>query len=323
MGCSTFCPKYETPKRIVEIRVLDNTCERRIALDMLDLFGCGKNFSYVVVFGQIVVSVSLLTLTDIFDPALVKSFITYNIVLYKFKYNEHDIMYDIFFGYYTLKILDFYSCNMYMSFLNNILNGDLLDFVKFMLDADTNNDLEHIKRKKHHKKHKRRHNHHDHHDHHNHHESPPVYEVVSKKQNKEIMKKLHEVTRQIQHKVSTDVQVNLEDYFIHTPKVGDTDEYFTPKMIQIKLDNNRYIEVPKFTLVNHSNVDLKQLNCVFRTDAKSLGITCKENFDIETNAVFEQNSSTDGFTKLNEMLISEYMHPITLDTITLTPPTTT
>lgn len=220
--------------------------------------------------------------------------------------------------YYTLKTLDFYSCNMYMSFLNNILNGDLLDFMKFMLDGDkmnSNNDLEHIKRKKHHKKHKR------HHNHHNHHQSPPVCEIVSKRQNKQIMKKLHEVTRQIQHKVSTDVQVNLEDYFIHTPKVGDSDEYFTPKMIQIKLDDTRYIEVPKFTLVNHSNVDLKQLNCVFRTDAKSLGISCKENFDIETNAVFEQNSATDGFSKLNEMLISEYMHPITLDVNTLNPPT--
>ena len=222
--------------------------------------------------------------------------------------------------YYTLKTLDFYSCNMYMSFLNNILNGDLLDFMKFMLDGDkmnSNNDLEHIKHKKHHKKHKR---HHNHHNHHNHHQSPPVCEIVSKRQNKQIMKKLHEVTRQIQHKVSTDVQVNLEDYFIHTPKVGDSDEFFTPKMIQIKLDDTRYIEVPKFTLVNHSNVDLKQLNCVFRTDAKSLGISCKENFDIETNAVFEQNSTADGFSKLNEMLISEYMHPITLDGNTLNAP---
>lgn len=225
-------------------------------------------------------------------------------------------MYNIFYGYYTLKILDFYSCNMYMSFLNNILNGDLLDFMKFMLDGDkinSNDDLEHIKRKKRHKKHKR--------DRERREKSPPVCEIVSKRQNKQIMKKLHEVTRQIQHKVSTDVQVNLEDYFVHTPKVGDSDEYFTPKMIQIKLDETRYIEVPKFTLVNHSNVDLKQLNCVFRTDAKSLGISCKENFDIETNAVFEQNSTTDGFSKLNEMLISEYMHPITLDVNTLNPPT--
>ena len=189
-----------------------------------------------------------------------------------------------------------------MSFLNNILNGDLIDFMKFILDGDKmnpNEDLEHIKRKKRHKKHKK-------------HKEPPVCEIVSKRQNKHLMKKLHEVTRQIQHKISTDVQVNLEDYFSFTPAAGTEPEYFTPKMIQIKLDQDRYIEVPKFSLVNHSNVDLKQLNCVFRTDAKSLGISCKENFDIETNAVFEQNMTTDGFTKLNEMLISEYMHPITI-----------
>lgn len=193
-----------------------------------------------------------------------------------------------------------------MSFLNNILNGDLLDFMKFILDGDkthANDDLEHIKRKKRHKKHKK--------DRERKEKHLPVCEIVSKRQNKEIMKKLHEVTRQIQHKVSTDVQVNLEDYFVRTPPDGIEGEYFTPKMIQIKLDDTRYIDVPKFSLVNHSNVDLKQLNCVFRTDAKSLGISCKENFDIETNAVFEQNMTTDGFTKLNEMLISEYMHPIT------------
>lgn len=200
-----------------------------------------------------------------------------------------------------------------MSFLNNILNGDLIDFMRFILDGDKinhNDDLENTKRKKRHKKHKK----------HHHHQPAPVCEIVSKRQNKQIMKKLHEVTRQIQHKVSSDVQVNLEDYFVHTPKTEEQEEYFTPKMIQIKLDDQRYIEVPKFTLVNHSNVDLKQLNCVFRTDAKSLGISCKENFDIETNAVFEQNGSADGFSKLNEMLISEYMHPITMESPALPPP---
>lgn len=203
-----------------------------------------------------------------------------------------------------------------MSFLNNILNGDLIDFMRFILDGDKmnhNDDLENTKRKKRHKKHKKHHHHNQ--------PPPPVCEIVSKRQNKQIMKKLHEVTRQIQHKVSSDVQVNLEDYFVHTPKTEEQEEYFTPKMIQIKLDDQRYIEVPKFTLVNHSNVDLKQLNCVFRTDAKSLGISCKENFDIETNAVFEQNGSTDGFSKLNEMLISEYMHPITMESPVLPPPT--
>jgi len=128
------------------------------------------------------------------------------------------------------------------------------------------------------------------------------------------MKKLHEVTRQIQHKISSDIQNNLEDYFILTGPSGTTEAFLTPKLIQIKLDDTgRFIEVPKFTLVNHSNVDLKQLNCVFKTDAKSLGITCKENFDIETNAIFEQNATSDGYNKLNELLISEYIHPIRQD----------
>ena len=218
---------------------------------------------------------------------------------------------DICHVYYTLKLSVFIPYNMYMSFLNNILNGDLIEFMKFILDGDKmhpHEDLEHIKRKKRHKKHKKHKERRD--------KEPPVCEIVSKRQNKHLMKKLHEVTRQIQHKISTDVQVNLEDYFTFKPSTTDLDghvneEYFEPKMIQIKLDVNRFIDVPKFSLVNHANVDLKQLNCVFRTDAKSLGIPCKENFDIETNAVFEQNMTADGFTKLNELLISEYMHPVT------------
>jgi hypothetical protein len=207
-----------------------------------------------------------------------------------------------------------------MSFLNNILNGDLIDFLNFILDGDkTNSDLEHTNHKKHHK-HKKRHTKHKKHRHHKEHtedtcdDEPIVCEITSNRQNKDIMKKLHEVTRQIQHKISSDIQNNLEDYFILTGPSGTTEAFLTPKLIQIKLDDTgRFIEVPKFTLVNHSNVDLKQLNCVFKTDAKSLGITCKENFDIETNAVFEQNATSDGYNKLNELLISEYIHPIRQD----------
>lgn len=37
---------------------------------------------------------------------------------------------------------------MYMSFLNNILNGDLIDFLNFILDGDkTHSDLEHTNHK--------------------------------------------------------------------------------------------------------------------------------------------------------------------------------
>jgi hypothetical protein len=248
-----------------------------------------------------------------------------------------------------------------MSFLSTILNSDLIDFAKFILDGDKHSltsDLEHMNKKKGKKKkgkkkvHDHYHEKEEHHHEKDHHHDPyhdpyhekeehdakeerrarrrarkeaekneEYFDIVPRKQNKEIMKKLHDVTRHIQHKIATDVQVNLEDYFDFVspdPNIPGND-YYQPKMLTVKLDDTRYIEVPKFTLVNHANVDLKELNCVFRTDAKSLGIKCKENFNIETKAVFAQNMSVDGFTKLNDLLITEFMHPVTVpvDGVTL------
>ena len=82
-----------------------------------------------------------------------------------------------------------------MSFLNNILNGDLIDFLNFILDGDkTHSDLEHTNHKKHHK-HKKRHTKHKKHREHREHtedtcNEPVVCEIMSNRQNKDIMKKL-------------------------------------------------------------------------------------------------------------------------------------
>ena len=184
-----------------------------------------------------------------------------------------------------------------MSFLNNILNSDIIEFMNFILDSDQSkscDNLEHKRRHKHKKK-----------------KCKSSNEEETKRHGRHIVKKLHEVTREIQQKVAIDVQRNLEDYFVVIePSSNPVTHYMKPKLITFQLDAGRYVQVPKFTLVNHTNVDLKQLNCVFRTDAKSLGIECNENFDIETKAVFEQNGALDGFTKLNDLFIADYLHPI-------------
>jgi hypothetical protein len=194
-----------------------------------------------------------------------------------------------------------------MHFLDNILNSDILEFMNFILDSDHTKSCDNLEHKggHHHKKHKHKHKHKD-----------KCKEHETKRHGRHIVKKLHEVTQQIQHKVSMDVQKNLEDYFsVIEPSSNPITHYLKPKMITFQLDAGRYVEVPKFTLVNHANVDLKQLNCVFRTDAKSMGIECDENFHIETKAVFEQNTNIDGLTKLNDLFVAEYLHPVEQDDI--------
>jgi hypothetical protein len=92
----------------------------------------------------------------------------------------------------------------------------------------------------------------------------------------------------------------MGDYFTE-----DECGHLVPIMVRIKT-GEQIIQIPKYTLVNHSNIDLKEMKCRFRTNAHNLGIDCPDNFGIETEVVFERNGSVDGYNRISELLIREY-----------------
>jgi hypothetical protein len=136
---------------------------------------------------------------------------------------------------------------------------------------------------------------------HSHHEWCDGERVVVHHARDRIVNKLHDVAQNLQSKIATDTNHRLEDYFTQT-----TDGELVPKMFRIR-NGEHVINVPKFTLVNHSNIDMKEIKCKFRTDAFNLGIDCENNFAVDTEVVFERNGNIDGYTRINELLIREYM----------------
>ena len=125
--------------------------------------------------------------------------------------------------------------------------------------------------------------------------------VVFHRARDRIVNKLHDVAQNLQSKIAADTTHRLEDYFTQS-----ADGELIPKMFRIR-NGEHIVNVPKFTLVNHSNIDLKEIKCKFRTDAFNLGIDCEDNFAVDTEVVFERNGNIDGYTRINELLIREYM----------------
>jgi hypothetical protein len=122
----------------------------------------------------------------------------------------------------------------------------------------------------------------------------------SHKKNK-VIEKLYDVIQQVDNKITCKtIQTNMEDYFICDPCTG----ILTPKFIQMNV-NDTIINVPAYTLVNHTNMNVKDFKCKFKTDAYNLGLHSRKNFDIETEVTFTRDNVNDGYIRINELLIKD------------------
>jgi len=122
----------------------------------------------------------------------------------------------------------------------------------------------------------------------------------SHKKNK-VIEKLYDVIQQVDNRITCNtVQTNMEDYFICDPCTG----ILTPKFIQMNV-NDTIINVPTYTLVNHTNMNVKDFKCKFKTDAYNLGLHSRKNFDIETEVTFTRDNVNDGYIRINEILLKD------------------
>ena len=155
----------------------------------------------------------------------------------------------------------------------------------------------HIDHKDHHKDHEDHHK--DHEDHHIHHNYDQC-ETIEPCHRDHIVEKIQTVASHLQTKIAENTIRKMSDYFTE-----DACGHLVPIMVRIKT-GEQIIQIPKYTLVNHSNIDLKEMKCRFRTNAHNLGIDCPDNFGIETEVIFERNGSVDGYNRISELLIREY-----------------
>lgn len=122
----------------------------------------------------------------------------------------------------------------------------------------------------------------------------------SHKKNK-VIEKLYDVIQKVDNKITCNtIQTNMEDYFICDPCTG----ILTPKFIQMNV-NDTIINVPTYTLVNHTNMNVKDFKCKFKTDAYNLGLHNRKNFDIETEVTFTRDNVNDGYIRINEILLKD------------------
>lgn len=132
----------------------------------------------------------------------------------------------------------------------------------------------------------------------------PVHHVehrrICNSKKDQIVEKIQMVAQQLQTNIAENTRCKMSDYFTE-----DASGRLVPIQVRIK-SGEQTIQIPKFTLVNHSNVDLKEMKCKFRTDAYNLGIDCDTNFEVETEVIFEQNGPVDGYNRISELLIREY-----------------
>ena len=147
-------------------------------------------------------------------------------------------------------------------------------------------------REHHHSDHRSKHREHHHYDHH--------CETIEPCHRAHIIEKIQTVASHLQTKIAENTTNKMSDYFTE-----DACGHLVPIMVRIKT-GEQIIQIPKYTLVNHSNIDLKEMKCRFRTNAHNLGIDCPDNFGIETEVVFERNGSVDGYNRISELLIREY-----------------
>jgi len=115
----------------------------------------------------------------------------------------------------------------------------------------------------------------------------------------QIIQKLHDVIKQLNMKILLESRNNMDSYFTNIGGI------LTPKMIKMNV-NGVIINIPEMTLVNHSDLNLKEIKCKFKTDAYNLGVQCNRNFDIETEIVFGRDAKNEGYSKINELLIKEF-----------------
>jgi hypothetical protein len=116
-----------------------------------------------------------------------------------------------------------------------------------------------------------------------------------------IVEKLYDVIQDVDNKITCNtLQSNMSDYFIKDQCTG----ILTPKFIQMNV-NDTIINVPTYTLVNHTNMNVKDFKCKFKTDAYNLGVHSNKNFDIETEVTFTRDSVSDGYVRINEILLKD------------------
>jgi hypothetical protein len=190
-------------------------------------------------------------------------------------------------------------------------HGDREDHHIDHKDHHKYHDCRHIDHEDRHKYHEDRHiyhdyrhrdnedHHKDHEDHHIHHNYDQC-ETIEPCHRDHIVEKIQTVASHLQTKIAENTISKMSDYFTE-----DTCGHLVPIMVRIKT-GEQIIQIPKYTLVNHSNIDLKEMKCRFRTNAHNLGIDCPDNFGIETEVVFERNGSVDGYNRISELLIREY-----------------
>jgi hypothetical protein len=76
-----------------------------------------------------------------------------------------------------------------------------------------------------------------------------------------------------------------------------TDDGFVPKTTRFYI-NGQTVDIPTFTLIPQSNIELQKLRFTFQTSAVELGISNTDNNPIQTEVVFNKSEVLEGYTDL-------------------------
>jgi hypothetical protein len=111
-----------------------------------------------------------------------------------------------------------------------------------------------------------------------------------------ILQKIQEVIQNsIQLQNSEKIKTNLNEYF------DEVNGVLVPKNMQFCI-NGQTIDIPKFIMVNHSNIELKELRFKFETNAMEMGISDTDTTPFQTEVVFDTfPNPISGYSKLTEI----------------------
>jgi hypothetical protein len=119
---------------------------------------------------------------------------------------------------------------------------------------------------------------------------------TSTKDKIQILQKINDaIQKSIQTQNSQNIQANIDEYFENVNGV------LIPKTIQFYI-NGQTVDIPKFTMVGHSNIELKKLRFKFKTNAVEMGFSDTDTTPFQTEIVFDTcPNPPSGYLKLTEL----------------------
>ena len=111
-----------------------------------------------------------------------------------------------------------------------------------------------------------------------------------------ILQKIQDVIQNsIQLQNNQKIKTNLNEYF------DEVNGVLVPKNMQFCI-HGETVDIPKFIMVSHSNIELKELRFKFETNAMEMGISDTDTTPFQTEVVFDTfPNPISGYSKLTEM----------------------